>query len=189
MSSIDRKYFDQMYTASGDPWNFATSWYESRKYALTMATLPNQRYLNAFEPGCSIGVLSELLASRCDDVLSTDIVDVALDQARLRTATLGNVRVRRLAVPEEWPNDDFDLIVISELAYYFDAQTLHDVVDLVMGSTSAGAHLVAVHWCGPTNYPLTTSEVHGQFDERSELRSIAHYQEESFLLDVWEKNS
>ncbi len=129
MGSIDRKYFDDIYATSGDPWDFATSWYEARKYALTMAALPDKRYSNAFEPGCSIGVLTAHLALRSDHVLATDIVDIALDQVRLRTAALGNVEVRRLAIPEEWPSDRFDLIVLSEVAYYFDAQTLDEVVN------------------------------------------------------------
>ena len=189
MASIDRKYFDDIYATSGDPWDFATSWYEARKYALTMAALPDKRYSNAFEPGCSIGVLTAQLASRSDHVLATDIVDIALDQVRLRTAALGNVEVRRLAIPEEWPSDRFDLIVLSEVAYYLDAQTLDEVVNRIMDSTSTGAHLVAVHWRGPTNYPLSAREVHRQFDDCPQLDSIAHYREKNFLLDVWEKGS
>src|ERR1035437_6349846 len=62
MTSTDRQYFRNMYAANNDPWNFETSLYERRKYALTLDTLTKERYHNAFEPGCSIGVLSELLA-------------------------------------------------------------------------------------------------------------------------------
>ena len=62
MTSTSRRYFDSMYEADADPWNFATSEYERRKYSLTVASLPRARYHHAFEPGCSIGVLSEQLA-------------------------------------------------------------------------------------------------------------------------------
>ena len=41
-------YFDQMYAAAADPWDLATRWYEQRKYAITMALLPDRRYRHAF---------------------------------------------------------------------------------------------------------------------------------------------
>ncbi|MFE7421819.1 hypothetical protein [Rhodococcus sp. NPDC057529] len=60
-------YFDAMYAASPDPWGFGDRWYEQRKYALTLAALPRPRYRRAFEPGCSIGILTAALAHRCDE--------------------------------------------------------------------------------------------------------------------------
>ena len=57
MTSTNRAYFDEMYRDVEDPWNFETSHYEQRKYAITVASLPRSRYRSAYEPGCSIGVL------------------------------------------------------------------------------------------------------------------------------------
>ena len=48
------------------------------KYAITMAMLPHPSYRHAFELGCSVGVLTEPLAARCDHVTSTDIAEAAL---------------------------------------------------------------------------------------------------------------
>jgi hypothetical protein len=56
--TLDAGYFSDRYAASADPWGLAERWYESRKYALSLALLPRERYRAAFEPGCSIGVLS-----------------------------------------------------------------------------------------------------------------------------------
>ncbi len=55
-------YFDRMYSESADPWQLQSRWYERRKYAITLALLPYARYRHAFEPGCSVGVLTEQLA-------------------------------------------------------------------------------------------------------------------------------
>ena len=63
MTSMPRSYFDEMYRCDPDPWQFESSWYEQRKYELTVAALPERRYRSAFEPGCSVGVLSSLLAA------------------------------------------------------------------------------------------------------------------------------
>ena len=60
--SLQPAYFDDMYAESPDPWGFRTRWYEERKFALTMAALPRRRYRRVFEPGCSVGMLTRLLA-------------------------------------------------------------------------------------------------------------------------------
>ena len=59
---LSTRYFDRMYSESPDPWQLGGRWYEQRKYAITLALLPYARYRHAFEPGCSIGVLTERLA-------------------------------------------------------------------------------------------------------------------------------
>src|SRR5665213_1848731 len=124
MTSTDRRYFDEMYASSHDPWNFEASAYERRKYSLTVASLPREKYRNAFEPGCSIGVLTELLAPRCERLLATDIIPGALERATVRLRPFENVVVERRAIPEAWPNQQFDIVVFSEIAYYFDAPNL-----------------------------------------------------------------
>jgi hypothetical protein len=37
-------YFDRMYDDTDDPWQLSTRWYERRKYAITLALLPDRRY-------------------------------------------------------------------------------------------------------------------------------------------------
>jgi SAM-dependent methyltransferase len=187
--STDRQYFVDVYASQRDPWGFATSWYERRKYALTIDALPKDRYLSAFEPGCSIGVLSELLAPLCEQLLSTDILPAVVDEASLRLQAFSNVVVEQRAIPESWPAGKFDLIVLSEIAYYFDAATLETIVDRVVQSTETNAHVIAVHWRGETNYPLTGDQVHDLIDKRCQLLRIVHYVEANFVLDVWERTA
>jgi predicted TPR repeat methyltransferase len=187
MSSTPRSYFQSMYAQACDPWNFETSEYEHRKYELTMAALPRQYYLNAFEPGCSIGVLSEKLASRCAHVLATDIVDSALDTAKERLRSSSNVKVERRSIPRQWPEGDYDLVVLSEIAYYFDSLQLREIMRRVMCTTRQGAHVIGVHWRGETNYPLTGDRAHEIIGGTFGLSRLVHYEESSFALDVWER--
>lgn len=187
MPSTDRAYFHNMYATTDDPWHFATSSYEQRKYALTIESLPRKRYRNAFEPGCSIGVLSEKLAPRCNRLLATDIVPCALEQATRRLIDHENVMVEYRAIPESWPDETFDLIVLSEVAYYFDSDTLRDVIELVACTTKPGAHVVGVHWRGETDYPLSGDDAHALINESKRLRNEIHHVEEEFILDLWER--
>jgi predicted TPR repeat methyltransferase len=189
MTSTARAYFESMYATSDDPWQFATSPYEQRKYAITIASLPRLRYASAFEPGCSIGVLSEMLAARCDRLLAADLVGHALESARERLRGYRHVRVEERAIPDQWPNESFDLIVLSEVAYYFDEAALREVLDAVARSSAQGAHLVAVHWRGETDYPLTGDQAHALIAHTPGLRSVVHHEEQQFLLDVWEQVS
>jgi predicted TPR repeat methyltransferase len=186
-TSTDREYFQNMYDESTDPWNFATSSYEQRKYALTINSLPRERYRNAFEPGCSIGVLSELLASRCERLLAADIVSSALEQAKKRLRKYENVVVESRAIPESWPDEVFDLVVLSEVAYYFDAGSLRDILALIVRSTLPGAHVIGVHWRGETDYPLTGDRAHELMNANDQLRRIVHHLDEKFTLDLWER--
>jgi SAM-dependent methyltransferase len=187
MMSMHRSYFHEMYQSNPDPWQFESSWYEQRKYELTMDALPERRYRSAFEPGCSIGVLSSLLAERCDQLLSTDIVPDVVQRARDRCRRFSGVRVEVRAIPEQWPTGPFDLVVLSEIAYYFDASGLNEVMAQVLASTTEGATVVAVHWRGATNYPLTGDEAHAIMASKPEFQSHCHYFESDFVLDIWKR--
>src|SRR5947207_15351971 len=93
--TLPAAYFDAMYQAAADPWGFEDRWYEQRKYAISLAQLPAARYRSAFEPGCSIGVLSRMLAARCDALLSCDVAAAAVRAAARREARLAHVRGER----------------------------------------------------------------------------------------------
>ena len=60
-NTLPPEYFDHVYQANRDPWNFETSPYEREEYAATLAALPRARYAEAFEIGCSLGVLTAQL--------------------------------------------------------------------------------------------------------------------------------
>ena len=125
-------YFAEVYARSPDPWSLEERWYDRRKHAITVAMLPCQTYRHAFEPGCSIGVLTEMLCARCGHVTATDVVPAALDTTvrRLqRTGVLDRVSLRSLSLDDEWPDGDIDLVVLSEVAYYLSAERLHLVLN------------------------------------------------------------
>jgi len=72
-------YFVRMYATDPDPWGFDSSWYEQRKYALTLAALPERRYERAVEPGCANGALTALLADTTRAVVRGSQAILVLD--------------------------------------------------------------------------------------------------------------
>lgn len=184
--TLDPGYFRDRYAASADPWGLAERWYEARKYGVTTALLPRQRYGTAFEPGCSIGVLTAQLAPRCDALLACDAVPAAVTSARARTAGLPGVRVEQRTIPGQWPRGSFDLIVWSELLYYFDDADLGQVLGLGIGSLRPGGQILAVHWRHPAPYhPRTGDEVHDDLAAHPALARLARYRDPDFTAEVY----
>ncbi|MVO84927.1 methyltransferase domain-containing protein [Streptomyces sp. p1417] len=184
-------YFDDQYAGAADPWHLGERWYDRRKYALTVAALPRPRYAHAFEPGCSVGVLTELLAARCDRLLATDRTASAVATATRRVGGLDHVTVRRMTVPEQWPEEPgepFDLVVLSELLYYFDTGTRTRILRASMASLAEGGHLVAVHWNHPVpEHTCTGRAVADQLDGTPGLHRLARYDDPDFTLTVHER--
>jgi SAM-dependent methyltransferase len=179
-------YFDGMYQAAADPWGFEDRWYERRKYAISLALLPAERYRAACEPGCSIGVLTRLLAPRCGTLLSCDLAAAAVTAAAERTRDMPQVRVEQREIPAQWPPGRFDLIVLSEILYYFGDRDLEQVLKHAAASLEPDGTLLAVHWRHPVaEYPRTGDDVHRALAAHPGLGRLAVHAEPDFLAEVY----
>lgn len=185
-------YFDGVYAASVDPWQFATSDYERAKYEATLAALPKPHFERAFEIGCSIGILTGLLARRCSHLLAVDVSDVALQAARNRLHAQRHVQLQNMVVPQAFPDGDFDLIVLSEVGYYWSLPDLRLASQRISRALRPGAALVLVHWTPPVHdYPLTGDAVHDHFmslsGDQQPLRHVSASRHATYRLDVFER--
>jgi SAM-dependent methyltransferase len=185
------EYFDHVYQANRDPWNFETSPYERDKYTATLAALPHAHYTEAFEVGCSLGVLTAQLAARCGHLLAVDVSEAALAQARARCANMLQVEIQLLRVPEEFPSQQFDLVLLSEVGYYWSPADLARAADLLINSLLPGGQLLLVHWTPPVHdYPLTGDDVHGFFlaktADSGPLRHLTGQRHSTYRLDLLE---
>jgi SAM-dependent methyltransferase len=185
-ATLGADYFDAIYHAASDPWGFTDRWYEQRKYAISLALLPAAGYRSALEPGCSIGVFTRLLAPRCDLLLSCDVAAAAVEAAATRTAEFPQVRVEQRDISRQWPEGRFDLIVFSELLYYFSDHDLDQVLDDAVSALRPGGTLLAVHWRHPVeDYPRSGDDVHRVIAGRPELGRLVRHTEPDFLAEVY----
>jgi hypothetical protein len=186
-------YFDRMYAASADPWQLQGRWYEHRKYAITMALLPYPRYRHAFEPGCSVGVLTEQLAARCDRVTATDIATAALDATHARLSRAGSrqrVTLLRRSLDEAWPSTGFDLAVLSEVGYYLNDSTLRQLLDREVPRLMKGATVIAAHWRHPVaDYPMTGDHTNDVIAATPGLHLIGGYRDDDVVVEVFDTAS
>jgi LmbE family N-acetylglucosaminyl deacetylase len=137
---------DDLHRSDPDPWGVDDRWYESRKRDLTLAVLPRPSYARGLEIGCSTGALAERLADRCLDLLAVDNSPAALEAARRRLADRDHVRVDLVQVPDEWPPGVFDLVVVSEVAYFRSPRELRSLVERVQASLASDGVVVLCHW-------------------------------------------
>jgi cyclopropane fatty-acyl-phospholipid synthase-like methyltransferase len=187
---LDREYFEGLYTSSGDPWNFETSAYEWEKYGRTLDALGDRRFHRALEAGASIGVFTRMLAGRCDELLAVDVSERAVAAARGRLGGLGHVRVERRTLPEEMPEGPFDLIVASEVLYYFPREEMLQMLEAFETVLAPGGALLAVHWRRETRtYPLQGDEVHELLAANTRLALTRSVFEPDYRLDLFEDHT
>lgn len=181
-----------MYARSSDPWQLQNRWYERRKYAITTALLPYERYRHAFEPGCSVGVLTEALAGRCDHITSTDISVPALDATHARLvsgAVRDRVTLMRGSIDQPWPPGPFDLLVLSEVCYYLQPDLLRDVLDREVPRLAPAATVVAAHWRHRVQeYPMSGDRANEVIAATAGLHHLGRYQDADVVIDVFDRS-
>jgi chemotaxis methyl-accepting protein methylase len=96
------------------------------------------------------------------------------------------VSFAEMAVPTQWPSDQFDLIILSEVVYYLSRSDVALLSEGIRRSLKPGGDLLLVHWTGPTNYPLTGDEAAELLLEaaKSLLEDIRREKFEGFRLDI-----
>jgi SAM-dependent methyltransferase len=114
-----------------------------------------------------------------------DRSEAAVAAARTRLARFPHVRVGQWALPA-WPARTFDLVVLSEVGYYFDEPELAGMLAAAVDSLEPGGHLVTVHWRHPVpEYPRTGDDVHAAVAGTPGLQPVARHRESDFALDVF----
>jgi SAM-dependent methyltransferase len=189
MSHIDPssvEFFELKYRGSEDPWKFADSEYERRRFDAIMIALSGRMYAAGFEPGCSIGVLTRMLAAICASVTACDISQTAIMSARERCRENANVRVLCCSLSEWEDLARFDLVVWSEIGYYFTMAEWAALSERLIGTMSSGATLLACHWLGDSNDHKTHGDdVHRVLEESSQLRHQFSERNAQFRIDRW----
>ena len=188
--SLDAGYFDGLYADKPDPWDFESSAYEAAKYDATIAALGDERAARALEVGCSIGILTRRLAPLCDRLVATEVARVALEQAEGRCADLHNIEFRLVKGADEGFDGAYDLIVLSEVVYYWDDADLDRVAEGVRRALAPGGRILLVHYTLETDYPKSGDEAVAALRDRlgdvvsEELTRRA----EAYRLDLWRRS-
>lgn len=140
-----RMYFNWRY-ASPDPYKVSASGYELEKMGRVMATLGfEKRFGSILEIGCGEGNMTARLATISGRTLATDISDMAVRRTREMTSSFPNVDTRRLDLLSDEPPGQFDLVVASEVLYYFEKGQLPAVLERITSCVKSGGSVALIH--------------------------------------------
>lgn len=178
-------WFEGFYRRHDDPWGFESRWYERRKRALLLATLTRPHYARAIELGCATGLLTAELVRRADRVTAVDVSEEALRRARARVDD-PRVTFVRGELPDWWPDGEADLIVLSEIAYYWRPDELVRALTRIAATLSPDGELVACHWRPAIEgCTLDGDDVHAAIVASGLFRRASTHLEDEFVLEVF----
>ncbi|WP_235830846.1 bifunctional PIG-L family deacetylase/class I SAM-dependent methyltransferase [Arthrobacter cheniae] len=180
--------FERLHRDRADPWEVADRFYEQRKRALTVASLPRRRFRRTLEIGCSVGALTKELADVSDLLLALDTSETAVRRTNEALLQHDAANARLATVPADWPTNDapFDLVVLSETGYFLSSDQLDDVIRLTRASLDDDGVLLLCHWRHPIKgWELDGDAVHERVRRTSGLAALALHTEEDFLLEVF----
>jgi SAM-dependent methyltransferase len=187
--STSAEFFNDKYLRNPDPWNFEKSEYEQRRYSVILNELGRRIYVRAFEPGCSVGVLTASLAGHCASLEAMDISLRAVKLAQQRCKHLSHVNVTCGSLPNPIPSGMFDLIVFSEIGYYFTEKEMAPLARVLAKRLEKGGIFLAAHWLGNSKDHLMNGDcVHRILASTKSLVFIRGRRYEAFRIDKWERS-
>ena len=93
-----------------------------------------------------------------------------------------------MQVPHHMPDAEWDLIMVSEVAYYWTLADLELAAEELALRHQPGGHLVLVHLTEHVpDYPLTGDQVHDYWLSRPEWKPVVQQRHPRFRLDVLER--
>ena len=165
-----RPGFFEHFFDDGDPFGFDVNPEEQLKFRRTLEVCGEQGRGSVLELGCAVGSFTEVLAPAARAVLAVDVSQAAVEQVRRRLAAHAHVRAQALSIPEAFPDEDFDLVVASDVLYYLPVDRLRHCVARIERSLTAGGAFVPVHYVPRMGSVLSGDEAHDVIASCATLR-------------------
>ncbi|WP_184222886.1 class I SAM-dependent methyltransferase [Granulicella aggregans] len=128
-------------------------------------------------------MLTEKLARHCDLVTAFDFSAPAALQAKTRCASLAQVDVRCASITDAF-NGEFDLLVLSEIGYYFSRRVWQAISWRLLDRLAPGAVVVAAHWLGTSeHHSISGDEVHEVLRAHPGISSTLSTRSQALRLD------
>lgn len=124
MRRINVEGFEAKFRDDIDPWDYTGSRFEAFKRQILLNACGRYKHGRVLELGCAIGETTRSLSPLSLRLLAVDGSSTALEEAASRLSGAHHIQFRRAILPQEMPKGAYDLIVVSELAYYLPAHRL-----------------------------------------------------------------
>ena len=111
-----------------DAWGYEQRKFEGRRFDLIMKLASLAPARRALEVGCAEGHLAQCLSPLLDELVACDIVEEAVRRAEVNCRGFENIRFLRGDIRRQWPAGLFDLLVYSDVLYYFTRREVRQVI-------------------------------------------------------------
>ena len=184
------EFFEALYSSapSGDPWDFDRSPDEQQRLDRVVEALGPGRFDRCLEIGCSTGQLTRRLADRATTVVAIDTSASAIDVARRTCAGLPGVDLRVGHVPDDLRTVEgvFDLIVVSDVGYYFSEDELDALIGELVDRAAPTATLLAAHWLGGSpDHVLDAATTHHVIADALDWHHTSATRSSTHQFDRW----
>jgi hypothetical protein len=116
---VTQSKYANCFTAQRDPWGYEDTPFTLEKFEAAIDLLNevcgNTRFKAAWEIGCAEGAMTARLAQICERLLAVDYIPLALERARDRCLSFGNVSFKKWDLQSDSAFDQFDLIVLTDV--------------------------------------------------------------------------
>ena len=191
MPSIDVAGFERKFQENKDPWNYRHSTFERHKRSVLLEACGLSKRGRGLELGCANGEATPELARRCLRFVAVDGSATALAEAKRRLMRDLKVKFVRADLPEQMPRGPFDLIIVSELAYYLVPHALTKLKTYLLRALDRHGRIVVLNHLKH----FDDAAQHGAVAHRRlcgllqrELRRVAHASYPRFAIASFERN-
>ena len=195
-AAVSDAAFDRLYADApqNDPWASSLSkyQYQRQKYDALVGLLPERPYRRALDLGCGLGLFTERLGPRVEEVLGIDISAVAIRCAADRTRGFRNVRLRQgdITALDVELDGRFDLVVVADTIYYLPPPIQDETLKSLAARfarllTQDGVLLVVNHYFPiPNANTRLTRRIHRAFQSSPALTLFAEHRRAFFLASL-----
>jgi SAM-dependent methyltransferase len=144
MKSIDVAGFERKFRENIDPWDYTNSRFEHFKRSVLLRACGHNKHGRVLELGCAIGETTRILTPLSLRLVALDGSATAVAEAKRRVRGT-HVRFVHAKLPDQMPRGPFDLIVISEIAYYLHVHELAVLSKRLAAATAYRGKIVLLH--------------------------------------------
>lgn len=145
MPQIDVAGFELKFRGNIDPWNYRHSRFERQKRKILIQACGCAKRGRGLELACANGETTRELSRLCLKLTAIDGSPTALAEAQRRNGDIQGLKFVRASLPDEMPRGSFDLIVVSEIAYYLNANDLRRLARSLPDALTPGGRVVVLH--------------------------------------------
>jgi SAM-dependent methyltransferase len=114
----------------------------------------------------------------------------AVELARARLRHYPSAQVVEGCLPQDWPEGQFDLIVISEWAYYLEPALFIQVIKRLAASLTPDGAVLACHWLQPIDgCPMQGADAHALLTQHLPLTRTLRHEETDFVMEMWSNHT